>query len=118
MNGDEFIKNQPIRVYDNGAGMDRYTVVYMNWPYSRGVSAPRDVQTAYTPRFSSQPQTEQKAPYARCTYAALVMSAAAYHSKGFCQHGQAQLGTHLGKRITFKSLPDDCQQAVLHDLEE
>jgi len=53
MNGDEFIKGQPIRVYDKGARINRYTVVYMNRPYSRGSSALHTGQTAYTPRFSS-----------------------------------------------------------------
>ena len=57
-------------------------------------------------------------PYDTCTYSALVMSAAPYHSKGFCQHEQTQPGIHLGKRITFKLLPNDCQQAVLRELEE
>ncbi len=52
MNGDEFIKGQPIRVYDKeGARINRYTVVYMNRPYSRGSSAPHTGQTAYTRAF-------------------------------------------------------------------
>ncbi len=119
MNGDEFIKGQPIRVYDKeGARINRYTVVYMNRPYSRGSSAPHTGQTAYTPRFSSQAHNHRNEPYDTCTYSALVMSAAPYHSKGFCQHEQTQPGIHLGKRITFKLLPNDCQQAVLRELEE
>lgn len=47
----------------------------------------------------------------------LGMSGAPFHPQGFCQHGTGVPGRHNGKRITFDDLPEDCQRAVLQDLE-
>jgi hypothetical protein len=61
----------------------------------------------------------------------LFMSGAPYSPQGICQHGESHnqidvqgnswggvsLGKscHLGKRITFQTLPKDCQHVILHD---
>ena len=82
-----------IRVYDNqGESVDRYTVVFS------GNYSGRD---------------------GLCRY--LAMSGAPFHPQGFCQHGesnqvidQPRYG-HLGRKIDFKTLPADCQLAVMQD---
>lgn len=77
-----------IRCYDNGGKTyDRYTVIYMDEPDERGL-------------FSSVGMSEH--PFAPC---------------GFGQHGLALPGPHLGKRIKFEDLPEDCQKLVKRDLE-
>ena len=86
--GNSIIEGQPIRCYDNGGKTcDRYTVVYMAEP-------------------ERQPNT----------FAALGMSAAPFHPQGFGQHCTAMPGKHLGRRILFSALPDDCQKLVIRDL--
>lgn len=76
-----------VRIYDNGGKtVDRYTVVYMDCQEGRGL------------------------------YGALGMSAQPFHPQGFGQHCTAMPGRHLGLRITFEELPQDCQRAVLRDL--
>ena len=82
-----------IRCYDNGGETcDRYTVVYTR-------SGDR-----------------------RCYY--VGMSGAPFHPQGFCQHGEHHTMidrpqySHLGKRITFKELPMDCQKVVISDYKE
>ena len=98
MKGNEKIKGQPIRVYDNGGKTcDRYTVVFMN-----------RADWGFTPE------------YIRTTgcdfYPCLGMSGAPFHPQGFGQHSDCVLGKHLGKRIPFVELPEDCQKAVQQDL--
>lgn len=79
-----------IRVYDNGGKtLDRFTVVYMFAP--------------------------EKSPN---TFTAFGMSERPFAPLGFGQHCIAMPGKHLGKRISFKQLPIDCQQAVIKDLSE
>ena len=78
-----------IRIYDNGgASFDRYTVVFMNEP-----------------------------EYQPGTFMALGMSEHPFHPQGFGQHCAAMPGRHLGKRIKFEDLPEDCQKLVKQDLE-
>ena len=86
--GNSIIKGQPIRCYDNGGKtFDRYTVVYMAEP-ERGHN----------------------------TFAAVGMSADPFWPQGFGQHCTAMPGKHLGRRILFSALPDDCQKLVTRDL--
>jgi hypothetical protein len=80
----------PIRCYDNGGHtFDRYTVVYMN--------------------------ERERAPN---TFECVGMSDNPYAPDGFGQHSTAMIGAHLGKRIEFEALPDNCQDLVLRDLGE
>ena len=79
-------------IYDNGGKtFDRYTVVYDEL---------------------EQRRTEGN------LYSCLGMSEQPFAPQGFGQHGSAQMGGHLGKRIKFDDLPKDCQRAVNQDLEE
>lgn len=76
-----------IRIYDNGgATLDRYTVIYMDEP--RRASG---------------------------TYSCLGMSADPFSPLGFCEHGIATPGRHLGGRIRWEELPEDCRKAVMQD---
>jgi hypothetical protein len=86
-------RKEPRRVcvYDNGGeAADRYTVTF---PGVKGMS-----------------------PY-------LGMSGAPFHPQGFCQRGERQDNqridvpgnSHLGRRIPFHELPEDCQKAVLQE---
>ena len=93
-----------IRCYDNGGETyDRYTVVF----------------TGATARRASGGVV----PY-------LAMNDAPFHPQGFGQHGESDrpcdvnqwgfapaLGrkNHLGTRIAFADLPDDCRRLVLSD---
>lgn len=77
-----------IRCYDDGGkSIDRYTVIYMDQP--------------------------ERLPN---TFAAVGMNATPFHPQGFGQHCTAMPGRHLGKRIPFESLPEDCQRLVRQDL--
>lgn len=79
---------QNVRIYDNGGEtFDRYTAVYMNQPEGRGL------------------------------FGARGMSENPYHPQGFGQYCAAMPGRHLGRRITFASLPADCQRLVLQDVQ-
>lgn len=76
------------RCYDNGGKtVDRYTVVYMDSP-----------------------------EYQRGTFESVGMSANPFHPLGVCQHSAAMPGRHLGRRIAFDTLPDDCKAVVRRDL--
>ena len=77
-----------IRCYDDGGkSVDRYTVVYMD-----------------------QPESGYK------HYACVGMSANPFHPQGVGQHSIATVGRHLGKRIQFEDLPEDCRELVRRDL--
>jgi hypothetical protein len=79
-----------IRIYDNGGKtFDRYTVVYLD-----------------------QPEREPN------TFAAIGMSANPFHPQGFGQHCSAVPGRHLGKRIQFNELPEDCKRLIEQDLKD
>lgn len=77
-----------IHIYDNaGKTADRYTVVYMDEPeHKKGL------------------------------YSARGMSAHPFHPLGIGEYCTAMPGKHLGKRISFNELPEDCQKLVLQDL--
>lgn len=93
-------RNRLVRCYDDGDAGDRYTVAYLQ-PWGR-------------------------APWKTFSYAA--MDAAPFHPQGFGQHGEsrdvpvdfpcARMGrkNHLGKRIPFMELPEDCRKLVVQDL--
>ena len=98
-----------VRCYDNGGEtIDRYTVVFT------GKRARMDGGTGR--------------PFA---YPYLAMNARPFHPQGFGQHGETNwfpadglrppsIGRrgHLGKRIAFAELPDDCRALVLSDYRE
>lgn len=72
-----------IKCYDNGGKTaDRFTVIYSDYPEGNG------------------------------TFWAVGMSADPFHPQGFGQHCTARPGRHLGRRIAFEELPDDCQKLV------
>ena len=59
----------------------------------------------------------------------ISMNSAPYHPQGFCQHGEGcatievedrdgELWSHLGKEITYKDLPSDCQRVVREEVRE
>ncbi len=77
-----------IACYDNGGETaDRYTVVYLD-----------------------EPEREPG------VFACVGMSDSPFHPQGFGQHSTAMLGAHLGKRIKFWQLPDDCRKLVRRDM--
>jgi len=103
-----------IRVYDNdGRTLDRYTVVftgnYSNIGKKRGET--RNYSHIY-----------------------LAMSDCPCHPQGFCQHGETEeiidtdrksgwapsIGreNHLGTRIQFRDLPEDCRKVVISDYKD
>ena len=49
-------------------------------------------------------------------YYALAMNGRPFHPQGFCQHTTAEPGDHLGQRIDFDDLPEDCKKVVRHEL--
>lgn len=92
-----------VRVYDDGSSIDRYTVVFTGRYRGKG------------------------------NFMYLAMNAAPFHPQGFGQHGESgrqidvnksgfapAMGrkNHLGRRIPFSVLPDDCRQLVLKDYRE
>lgn len=88
-----------VRCYDNGGKtFDRYTVTF--------------------PRFAIR-STDKANPWTEYPY--IDMSENPFAPMGFGQHGssQAQIDrptySHLGKKIAFHTLPEDCQRAVLQD---
>ena len=84
-----------IRCYDNGGKTyDRYTVVYTgNYRGRKG-----------------------------CDY--VGMSGHPFHPQGFGQHGwdlnviDRPTYSHLGKKIEFEDLPEDCKRLVIDDYKE
>jgi len=83
-----------IRCYDSGpdGSADRYTVVY----------------TGKASGFSY-----------------VGMSGSPYHPQGVCQHGEGTNSPidkptygHLGKKIKFADLPEDCKKVVISDYKE
>lgn len=79
----------PIKCFDNGGKTaDRYTVVYISNPEKLGL------------------------------FYAVGMSMNPFHPQGFCCHTTAVLGPHLGRRIIFAKLPEECQRVVLSDLRQ
>jgi hypothetical protein len=94
----EVIEGQPIRVYDNGGETcDRYTVVFMN-----------RADWGFTAKYIRET--------GRDFYPSLGMSSAPFHPQGFGQHSECKVGKHLGKRIPFTELPEDCRKLVRRQL--
>lgn len=78
-----------VLVYDNGGKtFDRFTAVYMDRPSYHG--------GAYEARGMSRHPT---------------------HPQGYGMYGDAMPGRHLGKRIRFQDLPEECQRLVRSDRE-
>ena len=94
-------KATKVRIYDNGGEtVDRYTVVfagnYNNIGKKRG-----ELNQNWHP--------------------VIGMSGAPFHPQGFCQHmtypnmiDRPTYG-HLGRKIKFEDLPEDCQKVVVRD---
>lgn len=90
-----------VHCYDNGGrSIDRYTVVFTG-----------NFKKAPCPMFVEWPY--------------LAMNGAPFHPQGFCQHGATKNNRcdyprygHIGKRIKFTDLPEDCQKVVLQDYAE
>ena len=85
-----------VRCYDNGSeSIDQYTVVF-------------------TGNFISRKR--------HCWY--LSMSTTPFHPQGFAQYGWRERPIdrptygHLGKKIKFEDLPEDCQTLIRRDYEE
>lgn len=99
-----------VRCYDNGRSFDQYTVVY------------------------SGRQAVERGGGGRAHYPYVGMSKHPYHPQGFGQHGSTPgqhcdvnkqgwapaVGrkNHLGTRINFADLPDDCRRLVISDYME
>lgn len=85
-----------VRIYDNGEPGDRYTVVF-------------------TGRYRHQTGGE---------FWYLGMSAAPFHPQGIGQHGSSPYQIdrphygHLGKKITWAQLPEDCRKCTLATYKE
>ena len=85
----EEFKNMILEVRDNGGRtMDRYTVVYDEL----ATTIPDETKLV-----------------------SLGMDDRPFHPSGFCQHGEAVVGDHLGQEIDFFDLPFPCQFAVMRD---
>lgn len=92
-----FQSNAPryIRCYDDGGkSVDRYTVVF-------------------TGRYRQKTGG---------VFIYLAMNAAPFHPQGFGQHGESEFqpidrptAKHLGRKVAFSALPDDCRKLVVSD---
>ena len=90
------VNGKRVKCYDNsGKTIDRYTVVYLDEPQEDW-------------------NGEQKRIGATL-YAAVALGVYPFHPQGFCQHTDAYIGSHLGKRCPFVSLPPDCRKVVEQD---
>jgi hypothetical protein len=86
-----------VHCYDNGGEtIDRYTVVFTGrYRHATGGS-----------------------------FLYVAMNASPFHPQGFGQHGESDRQIdyprygHLGKKIKFAELPDDCRKLVLSDYRE
>ncbi len=80
-----------VKCFDNGGTtLDRYTVIF----------------------------TGRYVGHLPLSWEYLAMSAMPFHPQGLGQHGDMEQTTslkHLGKRIEFCDLPEDCQKLVLQD---
>lgn len=76
-----------LRCYDNGGRtLDRYTII--------------------PPRWAGE-QYRERAPF---LWQAIGASACPYHPQGFGMHCSAAPGSHLGKRVHWRTLPADVQR--------
>lgn len=109
------------------AGVPRYVRCYDNG----GTSAPGGSIDRYTVVFSGRAASASIGG----DYPYLAMNAAPFHPQGFGQHGSSKgracdctgnswagpsIGRkcHLGRRIAFVDLPEDCRKLVLQDYRE
>ncbi len=84
----ERVGEASVRCYDNGGKTrDRYTVVYMDFP-------------------------EQQ----RGFFLSLGMSENPTDPQGYGQHTTTMMGSHLGRRVPFESLPERCRRVIEVDL--
>ena len=85
----EKVNGKRIACYDSGKddGSDRYTVSYLDWELETNGFVP-----------------------------GVGMNATPFHPQGIGQHCSMVLGRHLGKRIPFASMPEDCQRLVRQDM--
>lgn len=85
-------KRKTCRIYDNGGeSADRYTACFRAVRY-------KNYGLVY--------------PY-------LAFNGIPFNPLGFCQHGEHTRkidGKHLGKRIAFESLNEDCQRLIIQEL--
>lgn len=92
------MKNDTVRIYDNGGKtVDRYTVIFMDQFYTDSDA--------------------HRAPFRRL-HDALGMSAEPFAPHGIGQHTSGMPGSHLGKRITFDELPEDCQRMLARERDD
>jgi hypothetical protein len=78
-----------VRIYDNGGKtLDRYTAVYTDMPEANGL------------------------------FSARGMCSNPFSPQGIGCFTSASPGRHLGKRIKFEELPEQCKKLILSDLEE
>lgn len=76
-------------IYDNGGcTIDRYTVFF---------------------EYSKVSLAHEEFPY-------VGMDEQPIHPQGFCQHGEARMGKHMGKRIRIEDLPEPCQIVVAMEI--
>jgi hypothetical protein len=85
-------KRKTCRIYDAGSAFaDRYTIAFKGY----------------------------RLPMHGMVYPYLASGDAPYHPQGFGQHGESEIfmtGKHLGKRISFESLPESVQHFVLSNI--
>ncbi len=120
-----------VRCYDNGGpeaggSIDRYTVVFTG-NYQRNLWEDGKLTE---PVPNSYPGNTRKRPL---SYQYVGMNCAPFHPQGFGQHGESDrqidvskwgfapaIGrkNHLGLRIRFEDLPEDCRKLVVRDYKE
>lgn len=92
-----------VRCYDNDGkpadsrSAERYTVIYMDVPERYAVKTGR-----------------QRPGMGLTAFEALGMNAPPHHGTG--THTTALPGAHLGERIAFAELPEECRECVLSEL--
>jgi hypothetical protein len=96
-----------IRCYDNGGeSFDQYTVVFTG---NYNLIGKKKVRGHY---------------YGRKSYFYVGMSEHPFSPSGFGQHGESDFiidkptYSHLGKKITFDKLPEDCKKLVISDYKD
>lgn len=89
-----------IRIFDNGGeSFDRYTVIFTK----KGIIS-KENRKHFGQRFMY-----------------IGMSENPFHPQGFGQHGELENpkgGKHLGKKIKFENLPEDCKKLVIDDYQD
>lgn len=97
-------------------GIPRYIKIFDNDTKGKGTF------DRYTCVFTKKSIVEKEA---RGHYGTLFMyvgmSSMPFHPQGFGQHGELapqHIGKHLGKRIKFEDLPEDCKKLVIQDYKD